>query len=111
MEKLNLKLKGRIINGFTIRKQWDQETLYRKVKEQFPVKNSDKEFEFMKNCYGTLVTPNLAAGVKLNAEILLRSIAQAGGVIYVRLLTDDDEVDEMRLKVRMMRTVILKMSS
>ena len=40
------------------------------------------------------MTPNPAAGVKLNAEILLRSIAQAGGVIYVRLLTDDDEVDE-----------------
>ena len=94
MGKLNLELKGRIINGFTIRRQWDEETLYRKVKEQFPVKDSDKEFEFMKNCYGTLVTPNLAAGVKLNAEILLRSIAQAGGAIYVRLLTDDDEVDE-----------------
>ena len=94
MEKLNLELKGRIINGFIIRRQWDEETLYRKVKEQFPVKDSDKEFDFMKNCYGTLVTPSLAAGVKLNAEILLRSIAQAGGVIYVRLLTDDDEVDE-----------------
>ena len=54
MEKLNLELKGRIINGFTIRRQWDEETLYRKVKEQFPVKDSDKEFEFMKNSPATV---------------------------------------------------------
>ena len=39
MEKLNLELKGRMINGFTIRRQWNEETLYRKVKEQFPVKD------------------------------------------------------------------------
>ena len=92
MEKLNLESKGRIINGFTIRRHWDEETLYRKVKEQFPVKDSDKEFEFIKNCYGTLLTPNFAQ--ESNAEIILRSIAQAGGVIYVRLLTDDDKVNE-----------------
>ena len=91
---MNLELKGRIIDGFTIRRHWDEETFYRKIKEQFPVKDRDKEFEFMKNCYGSPTTPNLAAGVKINAAVLLRSIAQAGGVMYVRLLTDDDEGDE-----------------
>ena len=48
----------------------------------------------MKNVSGVLVKPTLASGVRINANILLKSIAPTGAV-YVRLLVEDGpgEVD------------------
>lgn len=52
------------------------------------------EFEFVKNVSGVLVKPTLASGVRINGNILLKSIAYTGAV-YVGLLVEDDpeEVD------------------
>ena len=52
-------------------------------------------FEIMKNCSGTLVTPNVPSGRKIDSKLLLKSIAPTG-CIYIRLLAElDDESDEM----------------
>ena len=68
--------------------------MYEKVKAQFPEDCKCLDFEFVKNCCGTLVTPRLASGVKIDANILLRSIASTGAV-YVRLYVEDfDENDD-----------------
>ena len=81
-------------SGFTIDKGWNEKTLYNKVKAQFPEECKDIEFEFVKNISGVLVKLTLASGVRINGNILLKSIASTGAV-YVRLLVEDDpdEVD------------------
>lgn len=38
------------------------------------------DYEFNRNVYGTLVKPTLASGVKIDTNILLRSIASSGAV-------------------------------
>lgn len=43
----------------------------------------------MKNVSGVLMRPTLASGVRVNGNILLKSIASTGAV-YVRLLVEDD---------------------
>ena len=93
-EKVSLQHRNRVISGFTIDKGWNEKTLYSKVKAQFPEKCKGIEFEFVKNVAGVLVKPKLASGVKINGNILLKSIASTGAV-YVRLLVEDDpdEVD------------------
>ena len=93
-DKLRLEEKNRVISGFAISKTWNEKTLYEKVKAQFPEDCKCLDFEFVKNCCGTLVTPRLASGVKIDANILLRSIASTGAV-YVRLYVEDfDENDD-----------------
>ena len=93
-EKGSLQHRNRVISGFTIDKGWNEKTLYNKVKAQFPEECKDIEFEFVKNISGVLVKPTLASGVRINGNILLKSIASTGAV-YVRLLVEDDpdEVD------------------
>ena len=93
-EKVSLQHRNRVISGFTIDKGWNEKTLYNKVKAQFPEECKDIEFEFVKNISGVLVKPTLASGVRINGNILLKSIASTGAV-YVRLLVEDDpdEVD------------------
>ena len=91
---ISLQHRNRVISGFTIDKGWNEKTLYNKVKAQFPEECKDIEFEFVKNISGVLVKPTLASGVRINGNILLKSIASTGAV-YVRLLVEDDpdEVD------------------
>lgn len=94
-EKVSLQHRNRVISGFTIDKGWNEKILYNKVKAQFPVECKDTEFEFVKNVSGVLVKPKLASGVRINGNILLKSIATTGAV-YVHLLVEDDpdEVDD-----------------
>lgn len=89
-EKLQLEKKNRVVSGFSIDKTWNEKVLYEKVKAQFPDDCKSIDFEFVKNCYGTLIVPTLASGVKIDANILLKSISSAG-TIYVRLFVDDDD--------------------
>ena len=93
-EKVNLQRRNRVISGFTIDKGWNEKTLYNNVKAKFPEECKGIEFEFVKNVSGVLVKPALASGVRINGNILLKSIASTGAV-YVRLLVEDDpdEVD------------------
>ena len=92
-EKVSLQQRNRIISGFTIDKGWNEKTLYNKVKAQFPEECKNIEFEFVKNVSGVLVKPKLASGVRINGNILLKSIASTGAV-YVRLLVEDDPDEE-----------------
>ena len=44
-------------------------------------------FEIVKNCSGTLVPPNIPSGRRIDATLLLKSIAPTG-CIYIRLLAE-----------------------
>ena len=95
-DRLKLEQNGRVVAGFSIDKRWSENVLYDKVKAQFPADCKELDFEFVKNVGGVLIKPNLATGVKIDANILLRSIASTG-CVYVRLFADDldDESDLM----------------
>ena len=88
-EKISLQSRNRVIGGFTIEKGWNEKTLYNRVKAQLPEDCKGIEFEFVKNVSGALMRPTLASGVRVNGNILLKSIASTGAV-YVRLLVEDD---------------------
>ena len=51
-----------------------KKTLADKVKAQFPKECKGTEFEFVKNVSGVLVKPIFASGVRINGNILLKSI-------------------------------------
>ena len=59
------------------------------MKAQFPEECKGVKFEFVKIVSGMLVKLTLASGVKINGNILLKSIASTGAV-YVCLLVEDD---------------------
>jgi len=88
-EKISLQRRNRVISGFTIEKGWNEKTFYNRVKAQLPEDCKGIEFEFVKNVSGVLMRPTLASGVRVNGNILLKSIASTGAV-YVRLLVEDD---------------------
>ena len=92
-EKVSLQRRNRVISGFNIDKGWNEKTLYNRVKAQFPEECKGIEFEFVKNVSGVLVKPTLASGVRIDGNILLRSIASSG-VVYVRLLVEDNSDEE-----------------
>ena len=93
-DKLLLERKNRVITGFTIEKRWNETVLYDKIKAQFPDDCRKMDYDFVRNVYGTLVKPTLASGVKIDANILLKSIASSGAV-YVRIFADDlDDPDD-----------------
>ena len=73
------------------------------MKAQFPEECKCTEFEFVKNVSGVLVKPIFASGVRVNGNILLKSIASTG-VVYVRLLVEDDP-DEDSGFVRVMENL------
>ena len=66
--------------------------MYANIKAQFPEDCKNLDFQFVKNCYGTLIIPKLATGVRVDGNILLKSIAPSGAV-YVRLFSDDNDDD------------------
>ena len=71
--------------------------LKHKIKEWFPIlEENDIDFDFVKSCYGQIVTPKLAAGVKFTGA---RALGLSGqGSIYIRLKEDiPDENDDADL--------------
>ena len=88
-EKISLQRRNRVISGFTIEKGWNEKTLYNRVKSRLREDCKGIEFEFAKNVSGALMRPTLASGVRVNGNILPKSIASTGAV-YVRLLVEDD---------------------
>ena len=73
------------------------------MKAQFPEECKCTEFEFVKNVSGVLVKSIFASGVRVNGNILLKSTASTG-VVYVRLLVEDDP-DEDSGFVRVMENL------
>eukprot|EP00112_Aurelia_sp_Birch-Aquarium-sp1_P018322 Seg4355.5 transcript_id=Seg4355.5/GoldUCD/mRNA.D3Y31 product="hypothetical protein" protein_id=Seg4355.5/GoldUCD/D3Y31 len=97
---LKLETRGFVIHEFPICRSWDADKLRNQIEKHLP--NEYCLFEYMKACYGTLVTPKLADGVKMSGDILVRLVGQ--GCIYVRTLfpvtnEDDDEEEDMDLLV------------
>ena len=98
-DRLQLESKNWVITGFTIEKRWTEKVLYDKVKVQFPEECKNIDFKFVKNVGGTLVKPTLASGVKIDATVLLKSIASTS-TVYVRLFADDlDDIDDTVLDI------------
>ena len=65
------------------------------MRAQLPEDCKGIEFEFVKNVSGALMRPTLASGVRVNGNILLKSIASTGAV-YVRLLVEDDLEEDFK---------------
>ena len=95
-EKIELEKSKRVISGFEVNREWTAKQLEKELEAL--LKGTQMEgfcFEIMKNCSGTLVTPNVPSGRKIDSKLLLKSIAPTG-CIYIRLLAElDDESDEM----------------
>ena len=95
-EKAKLEKSKRVISGFEVNRDWTAKQLERELVAL--LKGTGMEgfsFEIIKNCSGTLVTPNIPSGRKIDSKLLLKSIAPTG-CIYIRLLADlPDESDDM----------------
>lgn len=64
--RCQLKNDGFVVHGFLVEKSMDEEDLRVKIIELFPVLQ-DVEFNFIKSCYGQIVTPKLAHSVSFSA--------------------------------------------
>ena len=85
--RCQLENNGFVIHGCPIDKSWEESELKHKIKEWFPIlEENDIDFDFVKSCYGQIVTPKLAAGVKFTAA---RALSLSGqGSIYIRQKED-----------------------
>ena len=94
--RCQLENNGFVIHGCPIDKSWEEPELKHKIKEWFPIlEENDIDFDFVKSCYGQIVTPKLAAGVKAAARALSLS---GQGSIYVRPKQDiPNENDDANL--------------
>ena len=94
-EKSQLELDGRIITGFDVNRSWEQEQLFKELEAILPDEYKGIKFQIMKNCHGNLVPPNIPQGKKIDAQLLLRSLAPST-YIYIQLLHEpipDDILD------------------
>ena len=94
--RCQLENNGFVIHGCPIDKSWEEPELKHKIKEWFPIlEENDIDFDFVKSCYGQIVTPKLAAGVKFTAA---RALSLSGqGSIYIRpkedISNENDDAD------------------
>ena len=79
--RCRLEKNGFLDHGFPVDKSLQEEELRGQIRQSFPALK-EKEFEFVKSCYGQIIKPNLATGVFFSAARVL-SLARQGG-IYVR---------------------------
>ena len=94
--RCQLENNGFVIHGCPIDKSWEEPELKHKIKEWFLIlEENDIDFDFVKSCYGQIVTPKLAAGVKFTAA---RALSLSGqGSIYIRpkedIPNENDDAD------------------
>eukprot|EP00112_Aurelia_sp_Birch-Aquarium-sp1_P026040 Seg8990.1 transcript_id=Seg8990.1/GoldUCD/mRNA.D3Y31 product="hypothetical protein" protein_id=Seg8990.1/GoldUCD/D3Y31 len=64
------------------------------IEKHLPI--AQRCFEFVKACFGALIIPNMAAGVEIDGEVLLKLAGQ--GAVYIRELfpEDDDDFEDER---------------
>jgi hypothetical protein len=86
-EKVELEKNRRVISGFDIDRKWDASNLQLQLSNLLTGELTGISFEIVKNCSGTLVTPNIPVGKEIDAKLLLKSIAPAG-CVYIRLLEE-----------------------
>eukprot|EP00794_Sanderia_malayensis_P002401 gene2401-2765_t len=95
LEKSQLELDGRIITGFDVNRSLEQEVLFKELETILPDQYKGIKFQIMKNCHGSLVPPNIPQGKKIDAKLLLKSLAPSS-YIYIQLLHEpipDDILD------------------
>ena len=86
-EKAQLEKDGRIVTGMDIDRGWNEEMLRHELQLVLPIGFKNVPFQIMKNCHGSIIPPNIPNGRKIDAALLLRSIAPTG-CIYVQLMDD-----------------------
>ena len=86
-EKAQLDKEGRIVTGMDIDRGWNEEMLRHELQLVLPIGFKNGPFQIMKNCHGSIIPPNIPNGRKIDAALLLRSIAPTG-CIYVQLMDD-----------------------
>eukprot|EP00794_Sanderia_malayensis_P011504 gene11504-12699_t len=62
--RLKLETRGLVVHEFPISRSWDANELRNQIQKHLP--GDCCLFEYMKACYGTLVTPKLADGVQIS---------------------------------------------
>lgn len=98
-EKVQMERKRRVVSGFDVDRNWDAEELHKQLSSLLKgTEMEDLRFEIVKNCGGTLLTPNIPSGKKIDATLLFKSISPTGQII-IRLLDYlphvDKEIEEM----------------
>ena len=95
-EKVELEKNGRVITGFDINRHWDDRQLEKELATLLCGSLEGVGFEIMKNSSGTLLRPNIPTGKKIDAKLLLKSIAPSG-CIYLRPLFEikSEPADDM----------------
>lgn len=80
--RITLENEGYVVHEFPINKSWDERQLYSEIKNAFPVLDTEgASIQFVKACYGDIVVPKVADGVKMNATRLLSIVGQ--GCVYL----------------------------
>ena len=80
--RCQLENSGFVIHGCPIDKSWEESDLRNQIKQRFPIlEENNIDIDFVKPCYGQIVTPKLAAGVKFTAARILSLSGQ--GSIYI----------------------------
>ncbi|XP_028412414.1 uncharacterized protein LOC114535234 [Dendronephthya gigantea] len=79
--RVTLESDGFVIHSFPFVREWDNVTLKREIEKVFP-QIQCCGYEYVKASYGKLVLPNLAPGVMMNCNMLLKLSGQ--GAVYIR---------------------------
>ena len=93
-----LEQAGRVISGFEVNKEWDNVKLTAELLNIFPDYCKEAGFEFVKNCGGSVVRPNLPPNRTIDSGLLLKSVAPYGA-IYLRLLTEFQPSQSGQMKI------------
>ena len=86
-EKAQLEKDGRILTGMDIDRGWHEDMLRHELQLALPIGFKNVPFQIMKNCHDSIIPPNIPNGRKIDAALLLRSIAPTG-FICVQLMDD-----------------------
>ena len=70
-----------------LKRKWDTRNLQPQLSNLLTGELTGVSFYIVKNCSGTLVTPNIPVGKEIDAKLLLKSIGPAG-CVYIRLLEE-----------------------
>ncbi|KAJ7353883.1 hypothetical protein OS493_031590 [Desmophyllum pertusum] len=88
--KVKLEERGLIIHEFPFDRRWTPLDLKRNIESHLP--RDDILFDYLKACYGTLVIPKLAKGVRMDGARIIKLSGQGG--VYIRCLDPLDEEDK-----------------
>ena len=86
---------GVLLLGLILIDHGNKSSYLRNLKQFCQTNIRGVNFQIMKNCHGNLIQPNIPKGRKIDAQLLLRSIAPSS-FIYIQLLQDpipDDILD------------------